>query len=94
MGQSFQAWEWGSGLQSASQAAGSQLGVAIDCEPGRSQCNHSLSGTQKVVKPEDPPFLPTEEQCPSKQQQPTGFGDSKRGDVPEIEMLGHRLGEH
>ena len=27
-------------------------------------------------------------------QESAGFGDLKRGRVPEREMLGHRLGEH
>ena len=40
------------------------------------------------------PFLPQEEQHGSAPQESAGFGDSTRGRVPEIEMLGHRPGNH
>ena len=40
------------------------------------------------------PILPPEEQPKGAPQEQAGFGDSKWGRVPEIEMLGHRLGEH
>jgi len=41
-----------------------------------------------------PPSLPWEEQRGSTPQGSAGFGDSTRGQVPEIETLGHRPGEH
>lgn len=47
-----------------------------------------------MAEPARPPFLPWEEHWGSISQESAAFGDSKRGCVPEIKMLSHRLGEH
>ena len=73
---------------------GSQLRVAINRDPRHSRATALPAGTQQVTDLGRLPFLPWEEQCGSTPQESAGFRDSKRAHVPEIEMLGHRPGEH
>ena len=86
MWQSTQVSQRGSRLQSASLGVGFQLGLHISRTVARlGDCFLSRRKT---------PFLPWEERCGCAPQEPAGFGDSKRGRVPDPEMLSHRLGEH
>ncbi|XP_073750271.1 syntaxin-binding protein 5-like isoform X2 [Callorhinus ursinus] len=50
---------------------------------------HHLPGTQQAADPGRLPFLPWEERCGSTPHGSAGFGDSRWGRVPEIQMLGH-----
>ena len=94
MQQSSQVLEQGSQLQRRSRGVGSQLGVAINRDPRHTQATAPTAGTQQAADPGRLPFVPWEERRRSAPQGSAGFGDSTRGRVPEIEMLGHRPGEH
>ena len=85
----------GSQLQSASPGAGSQLGVATDPELGCSLHDRSPSrGPASGKTGETLPSSPGRSRARSELQESAGLRDSRQGLVPEIDTLGHRLGEH
>ena len=94
MWQSPQVSEWGSRLQRVTPGVGSHLGVAINHDSWHSRATALRAGAQQAADPGRLSFLPGEEWCRSKPQEYAGFGDSKKGHVPKIEILGHRPGEH
>ena len=78
-----------------SSGVGSQLRAAIYCKLWHSQVTDLQAGDQQVGEPpQEPPSYPQEEWCGCMPQEFAGFVDTKRGHMPEIEMLDHRLGEH
>ena len=81
-----QASEQGNQLQTESSGVGSQLGIAINQGPRHSGWDHSPAGAQQVAELARPPSSlgrsGMRAQCKS------------RSHMSEIEMLGHKVGEH
>ena len=79
---------------SAGPGVGCQLGVAINWERGPSWLDCSLSGAQQSAEPARHPLSPpggVTWECAAGVCKVWGF---QMGHVPEIEMVGHRLGKH
>lgn len=88
----------GTGVGKPSPISKPRSGLSAWCcyKPGTVALSgdHSSRGPKNGRTMGRHPALPQEQQCVSVPQKSTGFGDSKWDCVSELEVLGHRLGEH